>query len=307
MSRHMGAAALVVGFATQVACAGADTCLQFNGSSGRVVVGNSAGINFSGPFTLEAWINPTRITGANQDIVLKWSFSSGYSGQRSYFLQINTGALHGKVSLDGTNNTGASAAGTGLTIGEWQHVAGVFDGVSMSVFINGARVASTPSTGPGPHYPGFSPVNIGGQNSPTFEPFSGYIDEVRVSDIARYTSNFVPSTVEFEPDEHTAILAHFDEGVGSITDNAGLQGSDCVIDPGVVWATGSPIQSAPPPCPGDINGDGLTNSADFSILAGWFGLAVPPGPNGDLNRDGHVDALDFVILAGDFGCTGDTR
>jgi hypothetical protein len=60
----------------------------------------------------------------------------------------------------------------------------------------------------------------------------------------------------------------------------------------------------PLPCFGDVNCDGITNAADFTILAGNFGSAVTPGTGGDLNGDGEVNAADFVILAGDFGCGG---
>ena len=57
-----------------------------------------------------------------------------------------------------------------------------------------------------------------------------------------------------------------------------------------------------PACAGDINGDGLTNASDFTILAGNFGSAVAPNTGGDLSGDGFVNAADFTILAGDFGC-----
>jgi hypothetical protein len=57
-----------------------------------------------------------------------------------------------------------------------------------------------------------------------------------------------------------------------------------------------------PACAGDINNDGATNAADFTILAGNFGASVTPNTNGDLNADGLVNAADFVIFAGDFGC-----
>jgi hypothetical protein len=58
----------------------------------------------------------------------------------------------------------------------------------------------------------------------------------------------------------------------------------------------------PVPCAGDLNDDGLTNAADFIVLAGSYGQTVAPGTSGDLNNDGLVNAADFVILAGDFGC-----
>lgn len=61
---------------------------------------------------------------------------------------------------------------------------------------------------------------------------------------------------------------------------------------------------APPACPGDVTGDGITNIADFNVLAGNFGLSVTPDTGGDLNGDGLVNIADFNILAGDFGCEG---
>jgi hypothetical protein len=68
--------------------------------------------------------------------------------------------------------------------------------------------------------------------------------------------------------------------------------------------TDGTIRIPTPSCTGDINNDGSTNAADFTILAGNFGASVTPNTNGDLNGDGLVNAADFTILAGDFGCAG---
>ncbi len=51
-------------------------------------------------------------------------------------------------------------------------------------------------------------------------------------------------------------------------------------------------------CVGDINGDGVVDTADLGILIGQFGTA---GPDGDLNGDMVVDTADLGILIGAFG------
>ncbi len=58
----------------------------------------------------------------------------------------------------------------------------------------------------------------------------------------------------------------------------------------------------PPPCVGDLNGDGFTNVFDFAIFAGNFGMTVPPNTGGDLDGNGTVNVFDFAIFAADFGC-----
>ncbi len=80
---------------------------------------------------------------------------------------------------------------------------------------------------------------------------------------------------------------------------------------GIPWpnpavATGEPqwfsFTVAPPACIGDITGDGITNSADFNVMASNFGLTVFPFTGGDLTGDGLVNSADFNVLATDFGC-----
>lgn len=55
-------------------------------------------------------------------------------------------------------------------------------------------------------------------------------------------------------------------------------------------------------CAADLNGDGVVDSADLSVLVGSFGMAVPPGTAGDINGDGIVDSADLSVLVGEFAC-----
>jgi hypothetical protein len=58
----------------------------------------------------------------------------------------------------------------------------------------------------------------------------------------------------------------------------------------------------PPPCAGDINADGSTNTQDLIIILGNFGGTVAPGTNGDLDGDGQVTTPDLTEFLGNFGC-----
>ena len=74
-------------------------------------------------------------------------------------------------------------------------------------------------------------ANVGffiGSTDPAAGPqvfFHGIIDEVRISNIARYTEDFTPQR-RFEPDEHTMALYHFDEGSGDVLKDSSGNGHD---------------------------------------------------------------------------------
>ncbi len=55
--------------------------------------------------------------------------------------------------------------------------------------------------------------------------------------------------------------------------------------------------------PGDANGDGIVNLADFGILRANFGSTMAEFAQGDFNGDGIVNLADFGILRANFGST----
>lgn len=63
------------------------------------------------------------------------------------------------------------------------------------------------------------------------------------------------------------------------------------------------IQRLPRLCPGDINGDGIVNTADLTQLISQFGFNVIPSEGGDLNGDGVVDVNDLSLILANIGCT----
>ena len=60
---------------------------------------------------------------------------------------------------------------------------------------------------------------------PLYPSYSGWIDEVRISTVVRYTGPFTPPSAPFVTDADTAALYHFDEGAGDvINDTSGAAG-----------------------------------------------------------------------------------
>ena len=63
---------------------------------------------------------------------------------------------------------------------------------------------------------------------------------------------------------------------------------------------GDGIPNTCEPCIADLNGDGLINGFDFSLLLNRWG-AVPAGEPADLDEDGNVGASDVALLLNSWG------
>ncbi len=96
-----------------------------------------------------------------------------------------------------------------IPFNQWIHVAGVHDGSTVYLYIDGNLIDSAPYTGQiGDSYEDIV-INRHTWASGSSERLNGKIDELRISNIARYTSNFTPPVYEFNNDSNTLALWHF--------------------------------------------------------------------------------------------------
>jgi lysophospholipase L1-like esterase len=172
-----------------------------------------------------------------------------------------TGKVRVAVGTDGTGSvqwighsaTGTAQAGIGsLTIttsvvindSQWHHLALTLDGTTAKLWVDGVLAGSVAVT------TGVTLINgtaIGAFGANTNYPWSGLIDELRVSSIVRYTDTFTPPAAEFTTDANTLGLFHLD----GVTDSA---------------TSGSPVT-------GPLNGTLFRNTASFTAAAAKFGSA----------------------------------
>ena len=104
---------------------------------------------------------------------------------------------------------------------------------------------------------------------------------------------FDVDTTEFVPDENIGpVEVGYDLSAQSPQIHSSVAGGRRYQ---LNFETGTPSSN-----PGDFNGDGTIDLADFQILADNFNSTVPRGENGDSDFSGIVDLRDFVNFRADY-------
>ncbi len=159
-----------------------------------------------GPLTLECWFKGEDFTG-RRGMVTKTESSE-------FGIFCSDGALDFSVFLGDAYVTARSDAAV-LEPGVWHHVAGVFDGKEVRLYLDGRQVAAT--KGAGRRRENELPLLIGAdvdrQGRPTSH-FSGRLDDVRLSKVARYTGATFTPPKRHAPDADAVLLVACDRMLG---------------------------------------------------------------------------------------------
>ena len=192
------------------------SAITFDGDGDGLTVADSTDFDLSNqPFTWEAWVYPIERASPYLFPTILEQYQSGsertylrierQSSMNRYEFEIDSGGTNFSVNSDSTPNYNA-----------WQHVAVCRVGNVFTMYVDG--VAQTPVTNSITINARAAPFRIGewGGNSANGD-WSGYMDEIRLSNVARYTANFTPPTAEFSSDANTMLLIHSNTTMGSTT------------------------------------------------------------------------------------------
>ncbi|MES2132737.1 MAG: LamG-like jellyroll fold domain-containing protein [Bacteroidota bacterium] len=186
--------------------------LDFDGSNDRVSIGSAINsiLDPLNKITVEAWVKPSTTTGLG---VIAGNYHNA-ANQMQFLLRRDLDQYAFWVD-DGTGFKVANSLPASVVIGTWQHVAGVWDGSKLMIYVNGVLHSTTTGVTGSSFASTANPV-IMGFNSLN-ENFTGSIDEVRIWTNARtmceintYKSCEIPTTA-------TGLLAnyHFNQGFDS--------------------------------------------------------------------------------------------
>lgn len=140
-------------------------------------------------WTMEVFFNANAV-GGEQFIISQGAYAQSHqfalilASSSSFLVLAQNGAANWRV------NTPAIAPNS------WHHVALVMANGTLSLFLDGALQGSTPKAFT---TSGSNLVTIGTStfNNPAYAPFSGYIDDLRITTVARYTGNFTVPAESF--------------------------------------------------------------------------------------------------------------
>ena len=116
-------------------------------------------------FSIETWIKPANVAFGR---IFDYATPGGTDG---FLLELSGGHLRASFGANTANGTAAISADT------YTHVAAVYDGSHIRLYVNGALDGATPATAPGAISTGSQKPFIGAGRSPGNE-FEGQIDEI---------------------------------------------------------------------------------------------------------------------------------
>lgn len=239
-----------------------NAALLWTGATGERLTANSRVFPASTDFTIEFWLFRT---GSSEEQLLGHDWELG--GAARFFLSVDNGQY--RFRLDNGAGTLSDIYFGTTTNSTWTHIAIVRNNNVLRAYMNGVQDADTISFSGS-----FTTASlIIGNRGPSGAAAIGSMDGFRVSNTARYTSNFTPSTVEWESDANTLSL---------LTGRGQADGSTTFTDVigGVTWTRSA-------------------GSVAWDIDRVNFGGSVyfPGGSNSFLNLNGQSD---FALGTGDF-------
>ncbi|MFN3876226.1 MAG: LamG domain-containing protein, partial [Flavobacteriales bacterium] len=153
---------------------------RFNGVDGRILLGPCDITTGSGAFTMSLWAKADFVTGMDRTLIAKATGPSA-ADQVWSIAFVSGSALRMRIRTGGQTHQ-LTTPPSSLFGGQWYHIAGVYDGAQMRLYVNASLMGSAPATGlPGLHPQ--APASIGALSTGA-QPFSGWIDDVRVYDRA---------------------------------------------------------------------------------------------------------------------------
>jgi hypothetical protein len=211
----------VTGTASWSTDCGGMAVFDFNGISNYISTTNASHLQPTSALTIAAWVKGDSWgTGGDVDTIVR----KGEGSPVNYALAITDGRA--TLYLDDTDGAGFKG-NTVLSTGQWYHVAAVWDGATVRIYVNGV-LDNTPGVRTGTIGTDTRPLYIGGRA--TTDLLDGMIRDVRFYNRALYESEikYMAGLIGFWK---------FAEGSGTMAADSSGQNVTATLSGGAAWLT----------------------------------------------------------------------
>jgi len=181
------------------------TSISFDGTGDYLSFAASSDFNFgTSDFTIDVWIY--RTTNNNDETIWGNGVQEASSTCMLYFNSSRQLRLISPVS--GTGSAILTTSSSGIVSGSWFHIALVRSNNNMKIYVNGIDKTSGGVDVTSLSFGSSSQVNrVGSAGSDVAYHFEGYMDEIRVSNVARWTTTFTPPTTKYSFLENMTLMS----------------------------------------------------------------------------------------------------
>lgn len=190
---------------------------RFDGVDDRIILGPCDITSGDGTMTISLWTKPDFVTGMERTLIAK-AIGPQAADHVWSITFVNGSALRFRLKTGG-NTAELTTSPSSLFGGNWYHIVGVFDGAEMRLYVNAGLLGSMPRTGIVGMHPQ-APASIGALSTGS-QPYSGWIDDVRIYDRA-LDLNEITDLLFATMTTHLA-----EEDRGNINDLQSLRDSNC--------------------------------------------------------------------------------
>lgn len=203
----------------------------FDGSGDYVTMTANSAVTFgTEDFTWEFWfrtVNKPTSGNGRFPVLLKNNGASTFTNGNNWLGIYDRHATINNTKLSvfnptffTSNSVALLTSTSNVSNNTWYHVAVVRENGTFKLFFDGNLEATRTAnlnidTASGTTT--FRDIRIGMGDATNDNSYNGFIDELRISSIARYSANFTPATAAFSNDSTTLLLMHADGANTSTT------------------------------------------------------------------------------------------
>ena len=256
----------------------------YSGSNSYITVPDSASLDVTNAVTVEAWIKPSSGGGEWAQIVCKQLNSTDNPPYATFRLYAASetgfpGTIRFAITPDGNSSSILLDSSTVVPNDEWTHVAGVYDGAEMRIYINGELKGSTPASGL--IETSDLPLYIGKSPWTDYNNYNGMMDEVRVWNVARTAEQISSDMQHVLTGSEPGLVSYwnFNEALGQTT-IADASGNG---NTGTLYVASLAVSDVPVTAPatytvslGALSGGGITAAPTSAGEGTTINLTITP-------------------------------